>query len=76
MTDSIYQKFVKRWEEVTDLPPQTLGPFTPVYKFVTRRLKVKPWPALIIIGLATVTIMYGLIGTATVVIASILQRGF
>jgi hypothetical protein len=76
MTDAIYQKFVKRWEEVTELPTQTVGPFTPLYKQITRRLKVMPWPWLVV-GAAIVAIGgFFLIGSAVTFLVSILQRGF
>jgi hypothetical protein len=76
MTDTTYKKFVKRWEEVTDLPPQTVGPLTPYYKKLVRRLKVMPWPALVVGSLCVVIGIYLLIGSAVSVIVSILQRGF
>ncbi len=71
-----YQKFVKRWEEVTDLPPQTLGPLTPFYKELARRLKVMPWPLLVLVSLVTVVGLYLLVGSAITLLVTILQRGF
>ena len=44
MKDKIYTNFVKRWEEVTDLPPQTLGPFTSSYKDLVHGSKSMPVP--------------------------------
>ena len=76
MTTGTYQKFVKRWEEVTDLPPQTLGPLTPYYTALTRRLKVMPWPLLVIFSLLVVVGLYVLLGSAVTLIVSLLQRGF
>jgi hypothetical protein len=76
MTDALYQKFVKRWEEVTQLPPTSLGPLTPLYKNLTRRLKIMPIPALVIIALLCVVCIYLLFGSAITIIASLLQRGF
>jgi len=76
MTNTTYQKFVKRWEEVTDLPPQTVGPLTPFYKAIARRLKVMPWPALVLCSLVVVIGLYLLIGSAITLLASLLQRGF
>lgn len=76
MTDILYNKFVKRWEEVTDIPPQTLGPLTPYYKAITRRLKVMPWPLLVIGSLLTVVGLYLLFGSAITLLVSVLQRGF
>lgn len=76
MKSTTYQKFVHRWEEVTDLPPQTVGPLTPYYKAVTRRLKVMPWPVLLLGAVLLVVLLYVLIGSAITLIVSLLQRGF
>jgi len=76
MSDITYKKFVKRWEEVTDLPPQTVGPLTPYYKALTRRLKVMPWPALVAGSLVIVLVLYLLLGSAITLLVSLLQRGF
>lgn len=76
MTDALYHKFVKRWEEVTELPTQRMGPLTPYYKAAVKRLKVMPWPVLVIAAIAMVVGIYLLIGSAIVILTSILQRGF
>lgn len=76
MADVLYQKFMKRWEEVTDLPPQTLGPFTPYYKTLVRRLKIMPWPMFVVLGVIGVIGVYFLIGSTITLLVSILQRGF
>jgi hypothetical protein len=76
MSDALYHKFVKRWEEVTDLPTQTLGPLTPYYKSAVKRLKVMPWPVLVVAAILMVLGIYLLIGSAIVILTSILQRGF
>lgn len=76
MTDALYHKFVKRWEEVTDLPPQTVGPLTPYYKDAVRRLKVMPWPVLVVGSLVTVIGLYVFFGSAITILTSILQKGF
>jgi hypothetical protein len=76
MSNTTYQKFVKLWEEVTDLPPQTVGPLTPLYKAIARRLKVMPWPALVFCSLVVVIGLYLIIGSAITLLVSILQRGF
>lgn len=76
MTDTTYQKFVRRWEEVTEVPPQTLGPLTPYYKLITRRLKVMPWPLLLLGALGIVALLYFLVGPAITRLTTILQRGF
>ncbi len=76
MADTTYRRFVKYWEQVTDLPPQTLGPLTPVYKRVTKRLKVMPWPWFVIVSVATVMAAYVAVGSAVTFIVSLLQGGF
>ena len=76
MTDTLYNKFVKRWEEVTDLPPQTVGPLTPYYKKIATKLKVMPWPLLVIGSLLLVVCLYLLIGSAITLLVSLLQKGF
>ena len=76
MSDTVYQRFLRRWEEVTELPPQTLGPFTSYYKIFVRHLKVMPWPLLVLISLLIVTGLYFLLGSAITRVVSILQRGF
>jgi hypothetical protein len=76
MADALYHKFVKRWEEVTDLPPQTVGPLTPYYKRAVRHLKIMPWPALVAAAVVTVVAIYLVIGSAITIVTSILQKGF
>lgn len=76
MTDALYERFVKRWDEVTELPTQKVGPFTPGYKWVTRRLKVMPWPWLIVVAVFVAVGAFFLIGSAVTFLVSILQRGF
>ena len=76
MKDALYNKFVQRWEEVTDLPPQTVGPLTPYYKKVVTKLKVMPWPLLVAGALVIVICLYLLIGSTVTLLVSILQRGF
>ncbi len=76
MADLTYQKFVKRWEEVTDIPPQTLGPLTDAYKSVTRRLKVMPWPLYVVAAALVAVGIYLLFGPSVAGLVSLLQRGF
>ncbi|MBI2405261.1 hypothetical protein HYV22_03735 [Candidatus Gottesmanbacteria bacterium] len=76
MKTKTYARFVKRWEEVTDLPPQTLGPLTRPYKKLTKRLKVMPWPWLVGISLIGVIGLYMILGSAITFLVTLLQRGF
>lgn len=75
MKDTVYQKFVERWEEVMDLPPQRLGPFTPYYKRLVPYLKIMPLPLLVLGSLCFVFIMYVFAGSAVSFLVSLLQRG-
>ena len=72
----LYQRFVQRWEEVTDLPQQTLGPLTPMYRIITKRLKVMPWPAFVFASVLVVLSLYFLLGSTITFLVSLLQRGF
>lgn len=76
MADATYQKFVKRWEEVVDIPPQTLGPLTQTYKRMTKRLKIMPWPWFIGGSLLVAVLLYVVFGPAVSAIVTLLQRGF
>lgn len=76
MTDATYQKFVKRWEEVIDLPPQTVGRFTPLYKTAVSKLKVMPWPVLVAVSVAIIAVLFIFVGSPLTSLVSILQRGF
>lgn len=76
MTDVTYQKFISRWQEVVDLPPQTLGPLTPFYKRLTARLKVMPWPFLVVGSLLVVSSLIFIMGKGITSLVSLLQRGF
>lgn len=72
----MYRRFVKRWEEVVDLPVQTVGPFTSLYKILVKRLKVMPLAALIVCSLLLVVGLYIFFGSAITILTSILQKGF
>ncbi|MFZ5845729.1 MAG: hypothetical protein ACOY0S_04725 [Patescibacteria group bacterium] len=76
MRDTLYQKLVQRWEEVTDLPPQTLGPLTPYYKMLTRRLKQWPWPVIVVGSVVLIIGLYLVLGSAITLLVTLLQRGF
>lgn len=76
MTDLVYENVMKRWDEVTRVPPQKMGRFTPLYKEITKRLKVMPWSLLVLISLTVVGGLYFLLGSAITFIVTILQRGF
>lgn len=74
--DATYSGFVKRWEEVTSMPPQSVGVLTPAYKWVTSRFKVMPWPWFLSISIATAIVLFLVFGPAISFIVTTLQRGF
>lgn len=76
MSDITYKKFVKRWEEVIELPPQSLGPLTHAYKAMTKRLKVMPWPWFVGVSLVLACGLYLVFGPAVAGLVSLLQGGF
>jgi len=76
MSDKTYQQFVKRWEQVTDMPVQNLGPVTHIYKRFTKRLKVMPWPLMIIVSVLAIVGIGTMLGKGIITLTSILQRGF
>ena len=74
--DITYKRFVERWQQVTELPPQTLGPLTPYYKRLVKHLKVMPWPLFLVVSVVTVVGLYFLVGSAITLLVSLLQKGF
>lgn len=74
--DLLYSKLVKRMTEVAVVSPQTVGPFTHVYKRITPHIKQKPWKALLFTSILTSLILYLLLGPFLVRMASMLQFGF
>lgn len=71
-----YQIFIKRWKEVTNIPPQTFGSLTPYYKTIIKYVKDMPWFILIPFSLGMVLILYCIFGGAIALLTTILQRGF
>lgn len=78
MNDKIlFNNFYKRWEEVTTLPPQTVGPLTPVYKRVIPLFKYAPWRIIVPVTFIAVTAGAFLLQELSAVqLASLLQGGF
>ena len=59
-----------------DLPTQSLGPLTPVYKLFIRRLKVMPWPYFVLTAVGIVVGLYIIVGSTITLLVTLLQRGF
>lgn len=76
MSKADYHRFVSRWKETMELPPQTVGPFTGLYKRVTHRLKTMPIPTLVIISALLVIVLLMWLGPSIVTIVTLLQMGF
>ncbi len=74
--DMLLQKLEERWREVTELPPQAVGPFTPMYKWCVKRLKIMPWPALVMSSAIMVLLLFAIFGSAVTFLVNLLQRGF
>lgn len=75
-SDPLHDNFMRRWEEVTELPPQTVGSFTPMYKRTVRHFKVDPWRILMPVSFLIATAIALILEVTAVQIANILQRGF
>lgn len=76
MADLLFTNFMKRWEEVTELPPQRFGRFTNMYKLVTGRVKTMPWIVFFAVSAFIVGLVYIFFGSTIVWIVSLLQKGF
>ncbi|MCL5675524.1 MAG: hypothetical protein M1120_00155 [Patescibacteria group bacterium] len=63
-------------DEVSQLPPQTMGPLTPIYKKAASRLKVNPWKILIPISLILALLVLKMTGLFSVKLVSVLQQAF
>lgn len=76
MDDKLYNNFKHRWQEVTELPPQTLGPLTPVYKRTVPYFKIAPWRILVPLSFIMVAAAALILEITATQVASLLQRGF
>ncbi len=75
-SDLTYEKFLRRFEEVLDLPPQKLGIFTPFYRALVKKIKVMPWPWFLLVSVVIVFGIYMLVGSTITLLVSLLQKGF
>jgi hypothetical protein len=76
MKNRKYEQFVNRWKDVTDLPEQNIGLFTPLYHRIVAWLKVMPAPFLAAGGMLVAVFLFLIFGSAIVRLVSVLQRGF
>lgn len=75
-TDALYSELVLRMHQIAVVPPQTIGPFTVVYKRIVPHFKVAPWRGAVGIAIFASILLYVLFGPSIVKIASLLQFGF
>ncbi len=76
INDPIFESVKRRWEEVMMVPPQRVGPLTPLYKRVIPLFKVHPWRVLVLAAGFIALGSYILLGPMLVRIVSLLQKGF
>jgi len=74
--DKIYQKLIAKMDEVSSLPTQEVGPFTPLYKMIVSQLKFYPWRVTTALSVIIAFLLYLIFGHALVKLASLLQFGF
>lgn len=74
--EKTYRLLVAKMNEVAAVPPQTIGPFTGIYKRVVPLLKFSPWRAAFLLSIFATAVLYLIFGSALVRLASILQFGF
>jgi len=67
---------VQKMHEVSDIVPQSVGVFTPVYRRIIPYVKYAPWRVLIVGSMCTTLLIYLVLGSAIVRVVSILQHGF
>lgn len=74
--DALYQLMKQRMQEVAVVPPQTVGPLTPLYKRVIPQLKSQPWRSVGALSFVFTVLLYLVFGARVVKLASLLQYGF
>lgn len=76
MKDKTFENIMVKWQQVIELPPQELGPFTWIFKLVSSRLKVMPWPLFVVSSILLVLLLFVFFGSYIIFIVETLQRGF
>lgn len=62
--------------EIAVIEPQTAGPFTPLYRAWSLRLKEYPWRITSILSCGLTILLYGLFGSAIFRLAALLHTAF
>lgn len=73
--DPLYARFVQKWDEVTEVPPQTVGLLTPFYKRTVPYFKYAPWRIMVPFAFVTAVSIALLLEFTATQIASWLQKG-
>lgn len=76
MGRSTYKNIFRRWEEVSSLPDQNIGPLTGLFHKLAYVVKRRQFTTYFLISIAVVTLLYAIFGSAIVRLTTILQRGF
>jgi hypothetical protein len=76
MKDNTSKVVLKRWKEVSELPPQNLGFFDALYHSVSRIIKSHPILTVILLGASLLMVFRIGFGFSLVWLTSVLQRGF
>jgi hypothetical protein len=74
--DKLYKSLVSKMNEVSVMPPQQIGPLTPIYKMVIPQFKFAPLRTALILSMIATCMLYILFGARVVHLASLLQYGF
>ena len=74
--DKLYNILASRMHEMAVVPPQTVGPFTSVYKRLVPALKFHPWRMGIAVSFIFSILLYLIFGVRVVRLVSLLSFGF
>lgn len=74
--DKTYEILLSKMQEIALVPPQTVGPFTPIYKKIVPLFKFYPVRSISLVAFISAILLYLILGSLSVRIASILQFGF
>lgn len=76
MKNKLYKNYLTRWQEVTELSPQTVGILTPLYKKAVPYLKVSPWKLVVPLSFVLAVVIALVMEASILQITSLLQKGF
>ncbi|OGG03902.1 hypothetical protein A2W14_05535 [Candidatus Gottesmanbacteria bacterium RBG_16_37_8] len=74
--DYFYQRLVDKMQQMAVIPPQTVGPLTPLYKRLVPQFKFFPFKILIPASFVAIIFAYLIFGLKLVKLASLLQLSF